>query len=175
MPPYQRLTRKGHAAGSSSTRWPPSPTPPPSPGTVGCPPDPDSLGATSRYRLWPCWLAWVAALARAQEANVATFVIVGAGLAGAKAAETLRGEGFDGDIVLLGTEPERPYERPPLSKGVLLGKAGRESAFVHPAGWYAENRVDFRPGVTVTAIDPAAHTVTADGGALGYDKLLLAT
>lgn len=106
---------------------------------------------------------------------MATFVIVGAGLAGAKAAETLRGEGFDGDIVLLGTEPERPYERPPLSKGVLLGKAERESAFVHPAGWYAENRVDFRPGVTVTAIDPAGHVVTAGGGAVAYDKLLLAT
>lgn len=106
---------------------------------------------------------------------MATYVIVGAGLAGAKAAETLRGEGFDGDIVLLGTEPERPYERPPLSKGVLLGKAERESAFVHPASWYAQNRVDFRPGVTVTAIDPAGHTVTADGGAVAYDKLLLAT
>jgi NADPH-dependent 2,4-dienoyl-CoA reductase/sulfur reductase-like enzyme len=114
-------------------------------------------------------------MARVREADVATFVIVGAGLAGAKAAETLRGEGFDGDIVLLGTEPERPYERPPLSKGVLLGKAERESAFVHPAGWYAENRVDFRPGVTVTAIDPAGHAVTADGGAVAYDKLLLAT
>ena len=106
---------------------------------------------------------------------MATFVIVGAGLAGAKAAETLRGEGFDGDIVLLGAEPERPYERPPLSKGLLLGKAERESAFVHPARWYADNRVDFRPGVTVTAIDPAAHAVTADGGAVGYDKLLLTT
>jgi 3-phenylpropionate/trans-cinnamate dioxygenase ferredoxin reductase subunit len=106
---------------------------------------------------------------------VATFVIVGAGLAGAKAAETLRSEGFDGDIVLLGAEPERPYERPPLSKGLLLGKAERESAFVHPGGWYADNRVDFRPGVTVTAIDPAAHTVAFDGGSVAYDKLLLTT
>src|SRR6266567_7078570 len=114
-------------------------------------------------------------MARVREADVATFVIVGAGLAGAKAAETLRGEGFDGDIVLLGAEPERPYERPPLSKGLLLGKAERESAFVHPAGWYAENRVDFRPGVTVTAIDPAARTVTSDGGTVAYDKLLLTT
>jgi len=114
-------------------------------------------------------------MARVREADVATFVIVGAGLAGAKAADTLRGEGFDGDIVLLGAEPERPYERPPLSKGLLLGKAERESAFVHPASWYAENRVDFRPSVTVTAIDRAAHTVTSDGGTVAYDKLLLTT
>ena len=67
-----------------------------------------------------------------------TFVIVGAGLAGAKAAQTLRDEGFDGDVVLLGEEPERPYERPPLSKGLLLGTADRETVFVHEAGWYAE-------------------------------------
>ena len=114
-----------------------------------------------------------------------TFVIVGGGLAGAKAAETLRAEGFDGEVVLFGDEPEVPYERPPLSKGYLLGKAARESAFVHPAPWYAEHNVDLRTGVTVEAIDPAAHAVSfrADGphtspgprGTLTYDKLLLAT
>jgi 3-phenylpropionate/trans-cinnamate dioxygenase ferredoxin reductase subunit len=104
-----------------------------------------------------------------------TFVIVGGGLAGAKAAETLRAEGFDGDVVLFGSEPERPYERPPLAKGYLLGKDARDSVFVHPAGWYAENRVDLRAGVTVAMIDPAAHLVTFDGGTVGYDKLLLAT
>jgi NADPH-dependent 2,4-dienoyl-CoA reductase/sulfur reductase-like enzyme len=104
-----------------------------------------------------------------------TFVIVGGSLAGAKAAETLRGEGFDGEIVLFGSEPELPYERPPLSKGYLLGKAARDSAFVHPAQWYADNNVDLRTGVTVTAIDPAAHEVTFDGGTLSYDKLLLTT
>ncbi len=104
-----------------------------------------------------------------------TFVIVGGGLAGAKAAETLRAEGFDGDVVLLGSEPERPYERPPLAKGYLLGKDSRDSVFVHSAGWYAENRVDLRTGVTVAMIDPAAHLVTFDGGTIGYDKLLLAT
>jgi len=103
------------------------------------------------------------------------FVIVGGGLAGAKAAETLRAEGFDGDVVLLGSEPDRPYERPPLAKGYLLGKSTRDSVFVHPAGWYAENRVDLRTGVTVAMIDPAAHLVTFDGGTIGYDKLLLAT
>ena len=71
-----------------------------------------------------------------------SYVIAGASLAGAKAAETLRDEGFDGDIVLIGAEPERPYERPPLSKGYLLGNDPRDSVYVHPAGWYAENGVD---------------------------------
>jgi 3-phenylpropionate/trans-cinnamate dioxygenase ferredoxin reductase subunit len=105
-----------------------------------------------------------------------TFVIVGAGLAGAKAAETLRGEGFEGEVVLLGSETERPYERPPLSKGLLLGTAGRDEPFVHEATWYAEHHVDLRTGVTVTEIDPAAHTVrTGAGETIGYHKLLLAT
>src|SRR3984957_17095879 len=110
-----------------------------------------------------------------REATMATFVIVGGGLAGAKAAETLRAEGFDGDVVLLGSEQERPYERPPLAKGYLLGKEPRDSVFVHAAGWYAENHVDLRSGVTVAMIDPAAHLVTFDGGTIGYEKLLLAT
>jgi len=109
-----------------------------------------------------------------------TFVIVGGGLAGAKAAETLRAEGFDGEVILFGSEPELPYERPPLSKGYLLGKDARESAFVHPADWYPEHRVDLRSGVTVAMIDPAAHLVTfagasCDSGTVRYDKLLLAT
>jgi NADPH-dependent 2,4-dienoyl-CoA reductase/sulfur reductase-like enzyme len=108
-----------------------------------------------------------------------SFVIAGGGLAAAKAAETLRDEGFDGEIVLLGAEPERPYERPPLSKGYLLGSDERDSIYVHPADWYAQHGVDLRPGVTVTAIDRAAATVTASGPAgtqsLPYDKLLLAT
>ncbi len=106
---------------------------------------------------------------------MATFVIVGGGLAGAKAAETLRAAGFDGEVVLFGTEPELPYERPPLSKGYLLGKATRDSASVHPADWYAEHHVELRTGVTVAMIDPAAHLVTFDGGTIHYDKLLLAT
>jgi len=105
-----------------------------------------------------------------------TYVIVGASLAGAKAAETLRAEGFGGGIVLLGEELDRPYERPPLSKGYLLGKDDRSSVFVHEEGWYAENDVDLRLGVTVTAIDPAARQVSlAGGGTLGYDRLLLTT
>jgi NADPH-dependent 2,4-dienoyl-CoA reductase/sulfur reductase-like enzyme len=75
------------------------------------------------------------------------YVIAGAGLAGAKAAETLRGEGFDGPVVLIGDEAERPYERPPLSKDYLLGKAEREAIYVHPAAWYADNGVELRLGV----------------------------
>ena len=104
-----------------------------------------------------------------------TFVIVGGGLAGAKAAETLRAEGFEGEIVLFAAESELPYERPPLSKEYLLGKAPREAAIVHEAQWYPDNEVDLRTGVTVTAIDPGAHTVTFDGATISYDKLLLAT
>ena len=108
-----------------------------------------------------------------------SYVIAGGGLAAAKAAETLRDEGFDGEIVLLGAEPERPYERPPLSKGYLQGSDSRDSVYVHPAGWYAEHGVDLRQGVTVTAIDRGTSTVaTSDPGGdgeLSYDKLLLAT
>ncbi|MEV4513074.1 FAD-dependent oxidoreductase [Dactylosporangium sp. NPDC049525] len=110
-------------------------------------------------------------------ADERTFVIVGASLAGAKAAETLRAEGFTGRIVLIGEETERPYERPPLSKGYLQGNEdAREKAFVHPEGWYAEHDVDLRLATRVTHVDPAAHTVTLDGvDELHYDKLLLTT
>ncbi|MFJ8074154.1 NAD(P)/FAD-dependent oxidoreductase [Streptomyces sp. NPDC096176] len=105
-----------------------------------------------------------------------SFVIVGAGLAGAKAAQTLREEGFDGDVVLLGEENEHPYERPPLSKGYLMGKDGRDVVYVHPREWYGEHDVDLRLGTTVTAIDPAGHEVAlADGSRIGYTKLMLTT
>jgi 3-phenylpropionate/trans-cinnamate dioxygenase ferredoxin reductase subunit len=105
-----------------------------------------------------------------------TYVIVGAGQAGAKAAEALRAEGFDGPVVLLGEEAERPYERPPLSKGYLLGQADRDSIYVHPASWYRDHDVDLRLGAAVTAVDPAAREVSlATGGRVGYAKLLLAT
>ncbi|MGY5125236.1 NAD(P)/FAD-dependent oxidoreductase [Streptomyces nigrescens] len=104
------------------------------------------------------------------------FLIAGAGLAGAKAAETLRAEGFDGPLVLLGDESERPYERPPLSKGYLMGTSEKEKVYVHPPRWYADQDVELRLGQAVTALDPAAHEVTlADGSRLGYAKLLLAT
>ncbi len=106
----------------------------------------------------------------------ASHVIVGASLAGAKAAEGLREAGFDGRLVLIGEERERPYERPPLSKDYLLGKAERDTIYVHPQDWYAEHDVDLRLGATVTSIDRAAHEVSlADGTKVGYSRLLLAT
>ncbi|MBX6357626.1 MAG: FAD-dependent oxidoreductase [Micromonosporaceae bacterium] len=104
------------------------------------------------------------------------FVIVGGGLAGAMAAQTLREEGFAGRITVLCAEDHRPYERPPLSKAYLSGSADRESVFVHPDGWYAEHDVTLLAGVRATAVDPQAHTVaTSDGSLLRYTKLLLAT
>src|SRR6266550_1657392 len=106
----------------------------------------------------------------------ATFAVVGAGLAGATAAETLRAEGFDGRIVLIGSEPHRPYERPPLSKGYLLGSTDREKVFVHPQQWYTEHRIDLRLATVVTALDQRAHELVIDGAErLRYDRLLLAT
>jgi 3-phenylpropionate/trans-cinnamate dioxygenase ferredoxin reductase component len=104
------------------------------------------------------------------------YVIVGAGLAGAKAAETLRTEGFEGPVVLLSDEDEAPYERPPLSKGYLLGKDARDSAAVHPLAWYDEHGIDLRLHCPVTALDPAGHEVELAGGErLRYAKLLLTT
>jgi 3-phenylpropionate/trans-cinnamate dioxygenase ferredoxin reductase subunit len=103
-------------------------------------------------------------------------VVVGAGLAGGKAVEALREKGFDGEVVLIGDERHLPYERPPLSKEYLAGKSEREKVFVHSADWYADLAIDLRLGVAVTTIDRAGHRVElADGSALGYDKLLLAT
>jgi 3-phenylpropionate/trans-cinnamate dioxygenase ferredoxin reductase subunit len=105
-----------------------------------------------------------------------TYLIAGASLAGAKAAQTLREEGFQGRIVLVGQESERPYERPPLSKGYLLGTTEREEIYVHPQPWYGEHQVDLLLGTAVTAIDPAGHEVSLpDGSRIGYAKLLLAT
>jgi 3-phenylpropionate/trans-cinnamate dioxygenase ferredoxin reductase subunit len=105
-----------------------------------------------------------------------TFVIAGASLAGAKAAETLRSEGFDGRVVLIGAEDERPYERPPLSKEYLRGEAGREKVYVHDEGFYAERDIDLRLGRTVTGLETSARRVTLDDGEqLPYDRLLLAT
>jgi len=105
-----------------------------------------------------------------------TYVIVGAAFAGAKAAETLREEGFDGRVVLLGEEDVRPYERPPLSKDYLRGEAGEDAIWVHDAGFYADNDVELRTGVHVTELALAASEVVLEGGErIGFDKLLLAT
>jgi 3-phenylpropionate/trans-cinnamate dioxygenase ferredoxin reductase subunit len=105
-----------------------------------------------------------------------TFVIVGASLAGAKAAEELRTCGFDGRVVLIGAEPERPYERPPLTKDYLRGESGREKAYVHPGDFYGQQEIELVTGVTVTGIEPGRSLVRLDDGReLGYDRLLLAT
>jgi len=105
-----------------------------------------------------------------------TFVIVGASLAGAKAAETLRAEGFAGRLVLVGAEEQRPYERPPLSKEYLRGEAGLDSVYVHPEGFYAEQEIELRLGTTAERLDTSNRELTLDDGArLRYDRLLLAT
>src|SRR3569833_2471466 len=105
-----------------------------------------------------------------------TFVIAGAGLAGAKAAEKLREEGFTGRIVLVGDEARRPYERPPLTKGLLTGSDPLDDAYVHDESWYGGHQVDLRLGTAVTAIDRARHEVVFAGGErIAYTRLLLTT
>jgi len=104
------------------------------------------------------------------------YLIIGASLAGAKAAQTLREEGYTGRLVLVGEETVRPYERPPLSKGYMAGKEPREKAFVHDAEWYQEHDVELILGRRATHLDTLNHAVTLDGfDQLRYDKLLLAT
>ena len=105
-----------------------------------------------------------------------TFIIVGASVAGAKAAEELRGRGFDGRIVLIGAEPERPYERPPLTKDYLRGESLREKAYVHEANFYTEHEIELLTSTTVAALNPGASRITlADGRELAFDRLLLTT
>jgi 3-phenylpropionate/trans-cinnamate dioxygenase ferredoxin reductase component len=105
-----------------------------------------------------------------------TYVIVGASLAGAKAAETLRSEGFDGRLVLIGAEEERPYERPPLSKDYLRGEAGREKVYVHGEDFYEERDIDLRLGRRAEILDVSTSELALDDGErLRYDKLLLTT
>ncbi|KOV68676.1 pyridine nucleotide-disulfide oxidoreductase [Streptomyces sp. AS58] len=98
-------------------------------------------------------------------------------MAGAKAAETLRAEGFTGRVILICDERDHPYERPALSKGYLLGKEERDTVFVHEPAWYARNDIELHLGQTVDAIDRTARTVRfgEDGTVVRYDKLLLAT
>jgi 3-phenylpropionate/trans-cinnamate dioxygenase ferredoxin reductase subunit len=104
------------------------------------------------------------------------FVIVGASLAGAKAAEELRNKGFDGRVVLVGAERERPYERPPLTKDYLRGESEREKAYVHEQGFYKDQEIDLVLDATATSIDLAAASVAlGNGSRLPFDRLLLAT
>jgi len=105
-----------------------------------------------------------------------TFVIIGGGLGGAKAAEALRDKGFDGKLILLADEEYLPYERPPLSKDFLAGKKSLGDFTVHDSEWYRKNKIELRTSTEAVAIDPAAHTVTlSDDTSVRYDKLLLAT
>jgi 3-phenylpropionate/trans-cinnamate dioxygenase ferredoxin reductase subunit len=109
-------------------------------------------------------------------AETPAHVIVGAGLAGAKAAEALREEGHEGPIVLLGAERERPYERPPLSKEYLRGEQERAQAYVHDEDFYAANGIELRTGTTVTDLDTDARELeTSDGERIRFHRLLLAT
>lgn len=106
----------------------------------------------------------------------ATFVIVGASLAGGTAAATLRNNGFDGTIVLVGEEPVAPYERPPLSKQFLRGEVAFETALVRPLTFWTEQGIECRFGIRAVRLDPAARVVElSDGNLLAYDKLLVAT
>lgn len=108
--------------------------------------------------------------------NKPRFVIIGASLAGAKAAETLRQEGFDGEITLIGEEPVRPYERPPLSKGYLQGSVEQEKVFVHEPGFYAANDIDLRLSTRAEALELASRQVILDRGErVGFDACLIAT
>src|SRR3954451_12328904 len=103
-----------------------------------------------------------------------TFVIVGAGLAGGGAAETLREEGFDGRVVLIGAEAEPPYERPPLSKEYLRGEAPRERTFVRAASFWAEHDIELLTATTVSRVDALTREVELDdGGRVAFDRLLL--
>jgi 3-phenylpropionate/trans-cinnamate dioxygenase ferredoxin reductase component len=105
-----------------------------------------------------------------------TFVIVGAGLAGGGAAAALREQGFDGKVVLIGAEPQPPYERPPLSKEYLRGEVSFEQALVQEPDFYDENGIEARFGVRAVRVDAAERIVELDGGeSVAYDRLLLAT
>ena len=109
-------------------------------------------------------------------AGSSTFVIVGGGLAGAKAVEALRDNGFGGQVILFAEEELLPYERPPLSKEYLAGKKSLNDFTVQNSDWYRDHKVDLRLGALVSSLDPAAHTVgLPDGTTVSYDKLLLAT
>jgi 3-phenylpropionate/trans-cinnamate dioxygenase ferredoxin reductase component len=104
------------------------------------------------------------------------YVIVGANLAGGTAAITLREEGFDGEIVLIGAEPHPPYERPPLSKEYLQGVKPFEDALLKPSGFYEDHNIQMRLGRRVVRVDPSERTVDLEGGGrVPYDRLLVAT
>lgn len=104
------------------------------------------------------------------------FLLVGGGMASAHCAAELRKRGAEGSVLLVGREPEPPYERPPLTKEYLRGEAGREDAHVNAAGWYEDNGVELLTGVNAMSLDPSARTATLQGGEeVSFGKALLAT
>lgn len=105
----------------------------------------------------------------------ADVVIVGAGHAGAACAIALRQNGFAGSIRVIGDEPELPYERPPLSKEYLAGDKSFDRLLIRPESFWVEREIVFDRGVRVTAVDPQAHSVTANGATIGYGTLVWAT
>ena len=104
------------------------------------------------------------------------FLLVGGGMASAYCASELRKRGAEGSILLVGREPEPPYERPPLSKEYLRGEAERSDAYVNPLDWYEQNAVELLTRTNVMALDPAARTAKLQGGEeVRFDKALVAT
>jgi 3-phenylpropionate/trans-cinnamate dioxygenase ferredoxin reductase subunit len=104
------------------------------------------------------------------------FLLIGGGMASAHCAAELRRRGAEGSVLLVGREPEPPYERPPLSKEYLRGEGSREDAYVNPRGWYEENEVELLSGLNVMSLDPAARTAKLQGGEeVAFDKALLGT
>lgn len=102
-------------------------------------------------------------------------VIIGGGMAAGHAAVELRDSGYDGELVVFAGEPHPPYERPPLSKGYLAGKASVEDTYLKPSAWYGDQRIDLRAGTRVERIDLGAKVVESTGGSQSFSKLLIAT
>src|SRR5213083_3083813 len=101
------------------------------------------------------------------------FLLIGGGMASAHCAAELRRRGAEGNVLLVGREPEPPYERPPLSKEYLRGEAKREDAYVNPISWYEENGVELRTGTNVMSLDVEARTAKLQGGEeVGFEKAL---
>lgn len=102
-------------------------------------------------------------------------VVIGAGQAGSSCVVKLRNGGFEGSITLIGSEPQPPYQRPPLSKAYLMGDMALERLYLRPEAFYAEHDIDLRLGATVDVIDVDAQQITVDGAPMGYDELVLTT
>ncbi|HYP56069.1 MAG TPA: FAD-dependent oxidoreductase, partial [Solirubrobacterales bacterium] len=104
------------------------------------------------------------------------FLLIGGGMASAHCAAELRRRGAEGSVLLVGREPEPPYERPPLSKDYLRGESERADAYVNPPDWYERNDVELRTGANVMSLDPEARTAKLQGGEeVAFGKALLAT